>query len=91
MFGTYEESAKIIEKLMKLYQEIPMEEPEKLSALNALMAARALILKEEEDAIRRCEHYFEGRVYPQSEWDDLPFDIRHIDTSLKNQQNSGGH
>lgn len=93
MFGTYDESAKIVEKLIQLYQGLPVSQSEREAAVNALMAARAMILKEEEDAIGRCEHYFDGERFPKnsSEFGDLPFDVRSIDMSLRAQQARGGN
>lgn len=93
MFGTYDESAKVVEKIIKLYQSMPMTEGERETAVNALMTVRAAILHEEEQAIGRCEHFFEGDRFPKdkTEFDELPYDVRHVDMYLKSQEANGGH
>lgn len=67
MYGTYIESARIVERLITLYEGMPMEEEEKSTAVSALRAARAMILDEEGKAIEREEHEMAGRTCPNEQ------------------------
>ncbi len=81
MFGSYLESVKIIEKLMELYHRMDLLDNESQIAINALRAARALILEEEEKATIKCEEHFraEGLSFSKDDFMDLPFDVRVFD------------
>lgn len=64
MFGSYGESAKLIEELMESYAALPLPEGELAAAMNALQAARAMILKEENDDAERVIHEMSGKDCP---------------------------
>lgn len=71
MFGNYDNTVKIIENLMGMYSNLPMSEDERTAATNALMAARALILKAQEEEIEEFEsHRYDGYDFDSN---DLPF------------------
>lgn len=72
MFGNYGNAAKIIENLMELYSGLEMSEDERTAATNALMTARAQILKAQEDEMEEFEsHRYDGHV--EFDANDLPF------------------
>jgi hypothetical protein len=88
MFGTYNESVRLLERLMSLYEKLPMGDRERQAALSALAAARAMILGAEEAAVKRCLYFMEanGLSTEKESWDWLPFDVRHLDSHLISQE-----
>lgn len=73
MFGNYDNSVKIIEQVMEMYASLPMTNDERDTATNALMAARALIIKAQEDEMEEFNsHRFDGHV-DAFDSNDLPY------------------
>lgn len=70
MFGSYAESAKVLEKLIETYEALPMSEDERQTAINALRAGRAMVLQEEETALMEEEHRCAGFDAMQADRDN---------------------